>query len=575
MDDGLIHVEESTFLVVDDEPVNAMLLETVLVARGFKVIIAATGEEAVERFSEQPIDMVLMDIMMPGIDGYEATRRIKAMDKSGFVPVLFVTALTDEQRLAHCVEAGGDDFITKPISRVQLNAKIDAWLRTRELYRTVTTQRDVLRSHQARLEHEQRTAERIVARATASSSLDTPGLRYFYTPAAILSGDILLAGRRPNGNLLVLVGDFTGHGIGAAVGVPGLAAVYYDMVARGAHPAEMLDAINDKLFRTLPADMFLAAALIEVDCRGKRVGVWNAAMPPVLVVCDGQFGHTFPSGDLPLGVERNSAPGRRQLTYRDIPARCYLYVCSDGIVEVAGQEGSMYGEERVARTLKDASPGCGFDDLLEQVEEFRSASEPSDDTTLVELDLDRLFTESCDRGYGAAEAVHWRTELVLDARTLAHVNPVPPIMNLLAELGALEEDRQSLYVVIAELFTNALEHGVLRLDSSLKRSDEGFESYYQRRKQVMEQIEGEIYLRVHYDPQTSDRGVVIEVEDTGPGFDYEHILRASDSRDVAAALAAGRGIMLVRALCEEVEYFSPGNRVRVRYKSSGLGGSEG
>jgi anti-sigma regulatory factor (Ser/Thr protein kinase) len=193
---------------------------------------------------------------------------------------------------------------------------------------------------------------------------------------------------------------------------------------------------------------------------------------------------------------------------------------------------------------------------------------------LVELDLDRLFTESCVKGYGAAEAVHWRSELVLDARTLAHVNPVPPIMNLLADLGALEEDRQSLYVVIAELFTNALEHGVLRLDSSLKRSDEGFESYYQRRKQVMEQIEGEIYLRVHYDPQTSERGVVIEVEDSGPGFDYEHILSAADSRDVAAALAAGRGIMLVRALCEEVEYFPPGNRVRVRYKSSGLGGSE-
>lgn len=570
MDEGIVQQEYPTFLVVDDEPVNAMLLETVLVARGFRVITAADGEEAVERFAQQPVDMVLMDIMMPGIDGYEATRQIKARDSSGFVPVLFVTALTDEQRLAQCVEAGGDDFITKPISRVQLNAKIDAWLRTRDLYKTVTQQRDVLRSHQARLEHEQETAERIVARATSSVSLNTPGLRYFYRPAAILSGDILLAGRRPNGNLLILIGDFTGHGIGAAVGVPGLAAVYYDMVARGAHPAEMLDAINEKLFRSLPSDMFLTAALIEVDCRGKRVGVWNAGMPPVFLIRDGGLEASFSSGDLPLGVERETAPGRRSLTYMDIPARCYLYACSDGIVEVAGVCGSLYGDERVKETLKQAVPGSGFDDLLERIESFRAASGAPDDTTLIELDLDRVVAESCIAGYGAAEAVHWRTELVLDARTLAHVNPVPPIMKLLADLGALEEDRQSLYMVIAELFTNALEHGVLGLDSDIKHSDEGFEDYYKRRRQAMAELdEGEIYLRLHYDPESSGRGVVIEVEDTGPGFDYERILSATDSRDVAAALAAGRGIMLVRSLCEEVEYFPPGNRVRVRYNSGG------
>ena len=569
MDDGKVKQDKSTFLVVDDEPVNAMLLETVLAAGGFKVITAASGEEAVELFKAQPVDMVLMDIMMPGIDGYEATRRIKALDSGGFVPVLFVTALTDEQRLAQCVEAGGDDFITKPISRVQLNAKIEAWLRTRELYRTVVAQRDVLRSHQARLEHEQETAERIVARATSSSSLDTPGLRYFYSPAAILSGDILLVKERPNGSLLTLIGDFTGHGIGAAVGVPGLAAVYYDLVARGAHPAEMLDAINEKLFRSLPSDMFLTAALIEVDCNQGRLGVWNAGMPPVLLICNGEVECSFASSDLPLGVERNSAPGRRQLTYYDIPQRGYLYACSDGIVEVAGEGGSLYGDERLREALREASPGYGFDNLLERVERFRSASEPTDDTTLIELDFDRLVRERHHTGYGAAEAVHWKTELVLDARTLAHVNPIPSIMNLLAELGALEEDRQSLYVVIAELFTNALEHGVLGLDSRLKWSDEGFESYYQRRMQAMAELsEGEIYIRLHYDPEASGRGVVIDVEDTGRGFDYEHVMAASDSRDVAAALAAGRGIMLVRALCEEVEYFPPGNRVRARYKSS-------
>ncbi len=560
-----------TFLVVDDEPVNTMLLEAILGARGFHVITAADGEEAVARFREQPVDMILMDIMMPRMDGYEATRQIKAMDTAGFIPVLFVTALTDEQRLAQCVEAGGDDFVTKPISRVQLNAKIDSWLRTRSLYHTVVTQRDALRSHQERLEREQETAERIVARATASSDLRAPGVRYHYQPAAILSGDILLAARRPNGNLLIFIGDFTGHGIGAAVGVPGLAAVFYDRVGRGAHPAELLDDVNEKLFRSLPADMFLTGALLEVDFHARQLGVWNAGMPPVWLVRDGEVVERFPSVDLPLGVIRDTAPGRRQLAYMALTPGLHAYACSDGVVEASDGHGQLFGNERVEAALCGGDAAGGVDALLQAVPAFRGGDEQADDTTLVAVDLDRVLAEGGGGGYGAAAAENWYSELVLDAATLAHVNPVPPIMNLLADLGALEADRQSLYVVIAELLTNALEHGVLGLDSALKRDPDGFEAYYQQRARALEALEeGEIRLRVQCDAADGlGQGVVIEVEDSGPGFDFACVLEGDCQQ--RGAIGAGRGILLVRSLCDELSYFPPGNRVRVRYTPGGRG----
>ncbi len=556
--------ESPTFLIVDDEPVNVMLLEAIVGARGFHVVTAADGEAAVARFQERPVDMVLMDIMMPKVDGYEATRRIKAMDPAGFVPVLFVTALTDEQRLAQCIEAGGEDFVTKPISRVQLNAKIDAWLRTRSLYRTVLAQRDALGSHQERLEWEQETAERIVARATASKALEAPGLHYYYRPAAILSGDILLAARRPAGNLLLLVGDFTGHGIGAAVGVPGTAQIFYERTARGAHPAELLDELNDRLVHTLPADMFLSVALIDLDLRSGQLGVWNAGMPPVWLVRGDGVAATFPSVDLPLGVLREGARGRRQLAYKALPPGAWLYACSDGIVEATDAEGRLFGVERVEAVLTGSAPAAGFQQLLAEVGRFRGDDEQRDDTTLVAVDLDRLLAEGGVPGHGAGVAEDWQAELVLDAATLAQINPVPSIMNLLSELGALEAERQSLYVVVAELFNNALEHGLLQLDSRLKYSEEGFEAYYRERARALASLEdGEIRLRVQGDGQASpERGVVIEVADSGPGFDFRAALEAgtSDSR-----LPAGRGIMLVRSLCDEIEYFPPGNRVRVRY----------
>lgn len=560
-----------SFLVVDDEPVNAMLLQMILAARGFRVITAASGEEALERFSDERVDMVLMDIMMPGMDGYETTRRIREFDQARFVPVLFVTALTDEQRLAQCIESGGDDFITKPISRVQLNAKIDSWLRTQSLYRVVTAQRDALDAHQRRLEMEQETARRIVERASDSQALTAPGLRYCYKPADILSGDIMLAARRPNGNLTLFLGDFTGHGIGAAVGIPSLATLFQDLSRRGSHPGEMLDEINTRLFSVLPPEMFLATILVEVDFQHGKLGVWNAGMPPALLVRDGRIEERYDSSDLPLGVVRDQTPGRRQLSYTDFLPGAILYACSDGIVEALSPDGAMFGSDGLERAVsRGGADRDGFTVVLDDLERFCGGTTQRDDITLFELDIDRLRTEGSDNGYGRADSARWQAQLILDATTVVRVNPLPAVMNFFAELGAMEAHRQRLYVVVSELYTNALEHGVLGLDSSLKKDPDGFEEYYRLRAEAMEQLEeGEIRLTVSHDPEGDRNGwgaVVVEVEDSGDGFDFERYMEATDPGGLPHPLAAGHGIVLVRSLCREVVYHAPGNRVTAVYE---------
>jgi len=113
-------------LIVDDEPTNCLLLETILLEEGHSVSCAENGREAVKLFEQQRPDLILMDIMMPEMDGYEATRLIKALAGEQFVPVIFLTGITDEYQLARCVECGGDDFLTKPYSKVTLNAKIES-----------------------------------------------------------------------------------------------------------------------------------------------------------------------------------------------------------------------------------------------------------------------------------------------------------------------------------------------------------------------------------------------------------------------------------------------------------------
>lgn len=553
------------FLVVDDEQVNALLLQQILAARGFGVVVAHSGEEAVAYFREHPVDMVLMDIMMPGMDGYEATRQIKALDEGGFTPVLFVTALHEEQRLAACVEAGGDDFLTKPISRVQLNAKIDAWLRTRELYRTVAEQRDALERHQQRLQVEQETAERIIDRASVSSALESPGVRRAYEPAETLSGDIILATWRPNGNFVALVGDFTGHGIGAAVGVPPLADRFHRGAARGAPPSQLLDLVNERLYQALPAEMFLTAILVEVDPVAGEIGIWNGGMPAPLLVADGQVVARPASTGLPLGVVRDEKPAQRRLTYQAWPAGARLYLASDGVVEAVDEQGTMFGDAGMEAALIGHPGAEAFDALLAAVAAHRRPVGQRDDLTLLELDLDTLAAHA--RGGTAPATSAWKAVLELDAAHLADFNPLFSTMNLLNDLGAVEAENQNLYIVLSELLSNAVEHGLLGLDSGLKCSPEGFAEYYRRREEALAALDsGVIRVSLGYRPGPEGTDIEIEIADDGPGFDYEAVLTA-DADPEAALVSSGRGIALVRSLCEELEYLPPGNRVRARYRA--------
>ncbi len=111
-------------LAVDDTPQNIRLLEAVLVPCGYRVVAATSGAEALERLAVEPIDLVLLDVVMPGMDGYEVCRALRKRPETSFLPVVMITA-SGEQEKVRALEAGADDFITKPFLPEEVVGRVE------------------------------------------------------------------------------------------------------------------------------------------------------------------------------------------------------------------------------------------------------------------------------------------------------------------------------------------------------------------------------------------------------------------------------------------------------------------
>jgi adenylate cyclase len=138
-------------LIVDDVPQNLRLLEAVLEPRGYTVVTAASGEEALERVAAGSVDVVLLDVVMPGIDGYEVCRRLRADERTRFLPVVMITASGDQEK-RQAIEAGADDFITKPFDQPELLARVRSLLRIKQYHDTIEAQAAELAAFNRRLE---------------------------------------------------------------------------------------------------------------------------------------------------------------------------------------------------------------------------------------------------------------------------------------------------------------------------------------------------------------------------------------------------------------------------------------
>jgi len=545
-------------LIVDDEMTNRLILRSLLKKQGYETVEAENGQQAVDLYKQESPRIVFMDVMMPVMDGYEATRIIKDLAGNRFIPVIFLTAMTDEDSLQACIDAGGDDFLVKPYDKFLLQNKIHAMERIANLNHEVQGMYSLIH-------REQEIAEQVFNNAVQKTNINNENIRSIIRPATTFSGDMILSEYSPSRDIHFLIGDFTGHGLSSAFGAMPVSEVFRAMTAKGFTPEEILTGINKKLRQFLPVGMFLCVHLISISHDLDQITVFNAGMPDFLII-DGetnQIKHHVKSNILPLGVvdQLNAKEAAQSLA---IQHNDKLIMFSDGVTEAWSELDEEFGTERLESAIQNAPPNQIFDHLLNQLDQFCGNRSQADDITLIEINCIPALLPEIDKHDDIPRKEHhfdsigdWEYVFNLKNTRLRETNPVPIIINQIMEMEGIETERQSLFTVLTELYVNALDHGVLSLNSSLKSDPTGFALYFQEREKRLNELRhGHVTFHLAVEQNENVRSIMVRVEDSGNGFDYKNHLLPDPENHTGLS---GRGIILIKDLCESLDYIGKGN----------------
>ncbi|MGQ5523727.1 PP2C family protein-serine/threonine phosphatase [Chitinimonas sp. PSY-7] len=552
-------------LLADDAEVVRLMVGRLVESLGHELILACDGLEAVERFAKTQPDMVLMDVLMPRLDGAEAGRRIKAVAGSRWVPVVLITAVEEVNKLADAMELGADDYLIKPVNFRILEAKIKAIERTLELNRKVHEQASKLAEYFDRAEDEKLVARHLMEQLVSRERLSDPQLHSWIAPAESLSGDLVAAARTPGRVLHLMLADGIGHGLTAALNVLPLTEPFYAMTDRGFDLADILVEMHHKVCQVLPAGRFVAVAFVAVDFTRHRIEIWNAGIPDLhLFGANGELLKRWPSQHLPLGIL--PAPSLSLKTEHYVyNQRCNLVLCSDGLLEARDQTGAVFGMARLVEACAGHLPADALTRTVKALDDFLAGMRCHDDVSLAMIDLDPAMVplQPAAAALGALPSLtdaKWRYDLSLGAEQLRHLHTVQYLMDFVAQIPPLRHAHANIFLVVQELFLDALDRGLLGLQPDPADDTDSVVRYLLEREQRLSQLQGghiDIALS-GYD--VGDHGMLrICITNSGEGITSsgtEHHSRPN-----------GLAIASVRALCASLQFDDSGRMVEAYYQS--------
>ena len=377
---------KADILIVDDTPANLRLLSKMLRDADYHVRPVPDGELALNAARSNSPDLILLDIKMPGLNGYQVCTRLKGDRSTRDIPVIFISALDEIQDKVEAFNVGGLDYITKPFQLEEVLARVRTHLELREL-------QIQLQEKNRRMEAELTLAGEVQRSFLPVGIPETPGwqISFELMPARKTSGDFYDVFRLPDERIGLITADVVDKGIGAAL----FMALCYGLLKTSimdhpSQPEQVFSMVNQRILEYTTANQFLTIFYGILDIKSGQLVYCNAGHCPPLLCRNSGAGSVeeLQKGGLPLGIYKNRTWSRE---FAVISPGDVLVVYTDGITEADNGKGEFYGEARLKETInnlkKFGSKGI-LDGVLAGVKDFSGDTPQYDDISIAVIKRD-------------------------------------------------------------------------------------------------------------------------------------------------------------------------------------------
>jgi sigma-B regulation protein RsbU (phosphoserine phosphatase) len=391
-------------LIAEDERITRMTLARQLQSWGHDVTAAEDGEQAWERFGAAEFDIVITDWEMPRLSGVELVRRIRGAAGAVYTYVIILTSRSDKSDIVSGIEAGADDFVSKPFDREELRVRLLAGERIIRLERALNQQNHDLREANERIREGLRAAARVQQSMLPKENIVIPHARaaWNYVPTDELAGDAIGLHLVDDRYLVSYVADVSGHGVPAALlavaamhflaPVPESTSLLRDFAhADGSlgtvkHPARVTSDLNHRFCAKDNDGRFLTMILAILDTLDGRLHLTSAGHPPPLLLRGKEIIALPNAGGFPIALMDDAEYDDAVVQLKPGDRVC---LCSDGVLEEPNDSDEQFGEDRLRQLLTDFSDepaGQWVQHAVESLAAWSGSTSFRDDVSLVMLE---------------------------------------------------------------------------------------------------------------------------------------------------------------------------------------------
>ncbi len=391
-------------LIVDDERFNINVL-TELLKPSYKIMAAINGTQALKAVASNPPDLILLDVMMPDMDGYEVCRRLKADESTRDIPVIFVTAMGQESDETKGLELGAADYLTKPISPAILEARVKTQLERMQNHEKLKEAYAIINKQKERMQEELNVGRDIQLGMLPQVFPPFPDHREFSIHASMnaaneVGGDFYDFFFIDEDHLCFCVGDVSGKGVPAALFMAISKAMIKSRAADDLSTASVFTHVNDELATDNDSMMFVTVFIAVLDIRTGDLSYTNGGHNPPYIKRE--------NGDITrLDQRHGPALGPFEgATYKEEKNRMekgdLLLLYTDGVTEAMNPERMIYEEERLVNVLARGNytePDQVINAVAADIEKFTDGAEQFDDITMLAISFHKVAVEGAVKSF--------------------------------------------------------------------------------------------------------------------------------------------------------------------------------